>query len=368
MLQTSGSAKAMAAVMAVKLLVTILLGPVSGTLADRSDRRRLMWAMDGARGLLVLGIAWLVETPGSPFAAVLALTALVAAATQLRTPAYSASVVHIVGREQVQQAEGVSQVANTVAQVMGPLLGGAVVAAAGGWTALLCDALSFFVSAGCVWAAGPFPSPIRQGRHRPPFWTDLTAGFAYIGDHPLARALVVLAPVLNFFGNAIGVLLPVLAVKVWRVSPVEFGVFEAAFPLGFTLGGLAIMAMGKRLRRRGWWMSGAIIGGGPLIALMGLSAGVWTGVPFLVVAGVTVAFANVLLGTALRTEINPEVQGRVSGTLSSLTNVASPLAVMAAGVVGDAYGAVPVTVAAGLAQGVLGVVGVAALPGLRDYD
>ena len=366
-LQVTGSASAMSAVMAVRILMGILLGAIGGTLADRTDRRRLMWTMDLARGLIVLGIAWLVGTPGTSFAAILALVAVLSAATQLRAPAFSASLRHIVGKDHLQQASSLMQITNTGAQVLGPLLGGAVAAAFGGWAALMGDASSFFVSGACVLLAGAFPSPRRPAQERAPFWRDLLAGWTYIRQQPLIFSLTVLGPLLNFFGSAIGVLLPVLAIKVWQVSPAGFGAVEGTFPLGFALGSMAILALGKRIQRRGLWITGSMLLFSPAVALIALVPGMAWALPVILVMGVLEAFVNVLLSVALQTEVDPEVQGRVFGTLNSLMQIASPLAVILAGVLADLYGAGPVTLVAGIALGVTALLGSLLMPALRRY-
>lgn len=367
-LQTTGSARAMSAVMVTKLLVNILLGAIGGTVADRFDRRRLMWSMDLVRGLLVLGIALLVGRPGSPFAAVVALTALTAVAGVFRGPAFSASLVHIVGAEHVQQAGSLMQMLSQVAQVAGPLLGGLVAAALSGSAALLGDAASFFFCALMVLLAGNFPSPVREGAAKKSFWGDLKAGLTYIRTNPFARSVVILAPMLNFFANGIGVLLPVLAVKVWKASPVAFGSLEGAIPLGFALGAAAIMAMDKRLRRRGLWMGGGMILTGPLMVLMALVPGVIPAVPVALVIGIVLSLSNVLLMVAMQTQIDPEVQGRVFGTMGSLVQVASPLSMVAAGFLGDFFGPIPIIIAAGVGMGVTGIIGITAMKAIRTYN
>lgn len=58
-LQTTGSAKAMSLVLGTRILIAILFGTVAGTVVDRVDRRRLMWRMDLALGLVGLASPFL---------------------------------------------------------------------------------------------------------------------------------------------------------------------------------------------------------------------------------------------------------------------------------------------------------------------
>jgi MFS family permease len=366
-LTSTGSAKAMSAVLVTRILVSVLTGTVGGTIADRVDRHRLMWALDLLRGATVAVIAYLVRING-PFPLVLALTAVLALIGQVRSPAFSASLLYIVGKEHVQRAGAWIQVTSTLARVVGPLLGGATVAGLGGWVALSVDALSFLLSALLVLVAGTFPSPARDGQEQIGFWQDLLSGLACFRKNPFVAAIAVYVVCLNFFAYAATVLLPVLAVKVWNASPLEFGALQGVFPLGLALGGMIILTMGKRLRRRGIWMAGSAIATGPLLGLLGYVPQALQALPLLLLVGLTLAFVSILAQVALQTEVDAEVQGRVFGTLDSLGNVATPLAMSLAGVLADAVGAQPAQILVGVCTFLVGVLSLTLLHGLRKFD
>lgn len=365
-LQSTGSAKAMATIMSVRVLVGILLGVFAGTLVDRVDRRWLMIAMNTVRFGLVGALAYLIGTEGAPFWAVLTLTALTAVASQFFGPAFQASLVNIVGKEDLPRASGLLQVTNTLAQVAGPFLGGTIVALYGGPAAITGDALSFLVSA-LLLLTVTFPSPRREGAGRRSFWGDMREGISYIRHQPLVRALVVFAPVINFFGNAMGVVLPVIAVKVWLANSVKFGTLEALFPLGFAIGAGLIMAFLKRIRYRGWFMLSGIMVAGVLMTAVGLMPTIDLAMPLTLLAGIAIAAPNVVVQITMQSEVPTEVQGRVFGTMNSLVNVASPLSIMTAGILADIYGPVLVSAVAGGMMLLSAVLTTALAPALRNY-
>ncbi|MFZ5814922.1 MAG: MFS transporter [Bacillota bacterium] len=367
-LQATGSASAMATIMSTRVVVGILLGAVGGTVVDRTDRRRLMIAMNLVRFLTVGAIALLIRSGSTALLPVIGLTALTAVAAAFFGPAFQASLVNIVGKEELPKASGLLQVSNTLAQIAGPFLGGAVIAFLGGWAALSLDALSFLVAAVAILIGGFFPSPRREGAQQTSFWKDLTQGFIYIRKHPLARGLVVQAPVINFFGNAIGVLIPVIAIKHWMANSIQFGTLEAVFPAGFAIGAMAIMASAKKMTRRGAWMQGGIFVAGLLIGGIGLMPTITAALPFALLAGIALAFANVLLQISLQSEIEPEVQGRVFGTMGSLMQIASPLSMMAAGFLGDIFSPVLLIALCGGMVSLLAVAGYLLFPGIRQYQ
>ncbi len=367
-LQATGSASAMALVMSSRIIVSILLGAVAGTVVDRSDRRMIMIIMNVARFLSVGAIALLVEGGVTTLAPIIGLTALTAIASQFYGPSMTASLVNIVGKEELPRATGMLQMSNTVGQMVGPFLGGVVVAMLGGWVALAVDAGTFLFAALMVLVAGTFPSPKREGKEKGDFWGDLTEGFRYIRQHPVANAIMFLAPIINFFGNAIGVLLPVIAVKVWLADSVQFGALEALFPTGFAIGAAAIMALSKKLKRRGALMMGGVSAAGLAVTVIALMPSINAALPVVVLAGVGLALANVLLQITLQSEVAPEVQGRVFGTLGSLVNIASPLAMLLAGVLGDAFSPTTIVAVAGVLLALVGGVGYLTSRGLRQYN
>lgn len=365
-LQHTGSAKAMATIMSVRVVIGILLGMFAGTVVDRVDRRWLMISMNVVRFFVVGAMAYLVGSEGAPFWAILGLTALTAVAGQFFGPAFQASLVNIVGKEDLPRASGLLQVTNTLAQVAGPFLGGTIVAFYGGWAAISGDAVSFLVSALLLLTVS-FASPRREGAKRRSFWGDMREGLAFIKDQPLIRALMAFAPIINFFGNAMGVVLPVIAVKVWMADSVKFGTLEALFPLGFAIGAALIMGLMKKIRHRGRFMIAGIIIAGSLMTAVSLMPTIEWAMPITLLVGIAIAAPNVVVQITMQSEVPTEVQGRVFGTLGSLVNVASPLSIMTAGILADVFGPVVVSAVAGGLLVLSALITTVLAPALRNY-
>jgi len=359
----------MGTVMAVRIITTIVLGPVAGTVVDRSDRRRLMIAMDFLRVALVGGVAYLVAADSTSFPLILVLTGVISVCSQFFNPAFQASLINVVAKDDVTQASSMLQVGGTLGMVVGPLLGGMVVGFAGGEAALTVDAISFLVSAVLILIGGRFASPFRPATAATSFFVEMREGFAFIAGQPVIRSVAIIAPVINFFGNAIGgVLMPVLAVKVWLASPTEFGALESVFPLGFAVGAGLVMAFSKRMRRRGLLMFLSMLVASVLFTVVPLLPSVRAAMPFSLVAGMALAVPNVLLQVLVQSEAPAAVQGRIFGVMGSLLSVTTPAAFLLAGRLADLLSPVTVAVAAGvlLILSVLTSMGLS--PVLRNHD
>jgi MFS family permease len=189
--------------MTVPLIACLLLG---GAVSDRFDRRRVMIASDAVRALVVGAIAALDLTGRLDFTTFAVLVALYGGATAFFTPAFESIVPSIVEREELAQANSLDQFMRPGAlRLVGPALGGWVVAFAGSGGAFAVDAGTFLVSMAAVAAIRPVaPSVAPEGstaaaiadgfrfvRSRAWLWvTLLSAAIAYLAFLGPTEALV----------------------------------------------------------------------------------------------------------------------------------------------------------------------------------
>lgn len=130
--------------MTVPIVGCLLLG---GAVSDRFDRRKVMIAADAARAIVVGVVAALDLTGSLSFPAFAVMVALYGAATAFFTPAFEAIVPSIVPRSELAQANSLDQFVRPGAlRLIGPALGGWIVAVAGTGGAFAVDAASFVVS------------------------------------------------------------------------------------------------------------------------------------------------------------------------------------------------------------------------------
>lgn len=367
-LQTTNSGTAMAVVTAAKIATGVLAGPFAGAIADRVDRRRLMISMDLARFVLVGLMILLIRLPHVPFFVVVLTACAIAFCNAFMNPAFSASMIQIVGREQVGQAQASLQTFTTLASIVGPSIGGAVFGMWGAPIAFSADAASYLLSALCILAGGYFVSPRAAGKGpRTSFWADMKEGFVAVRSQPLVKALMVAAPMLNFFGNASATVVAILVIKEWKIEPTLVGLMEGSLPVGLLVGGLILMAIANKLRRRGLVMGVGIILVGLMMAPIPL-VGYWPMLGLMAVAGVCLAVVNGLLAIIMRQETPPELQGRVFGLLGSVAQAVAPIGTLLAGSLADVTGAGPIAIAAGLGSSILGLICWTIFPALRKYD
>ena len=190
---------------AFPVVATVLAG---GVVADRASRRAVMVVADLARvasqgvmaALLIAGVAevWM-----------LALVAgFTGAATGFFGPASTGLLPEVVLAEQLQPANGLRASAVSTGEILGPVVGGLLVATAGAGWAIAIDALTFAVSAACL---AMLRVPTRVAAQRSSFVTDLREGWVAFRSRRWAWTVVVYFAIANVLWGAWGVLGPVVA-------------------------------------------------------------------------------------------------------------------------------------------------------------
>lgn len=176
-----GALAALAVVMAGPWLV---VAPFAGVWADRWPRRRTMVLADLLRAMFVLGLFF---APNLPL--LLVLVALKFSASTFFIPARQASIRLSVDESDLLAATSLSQLSLQLSKIVGPALGGLVVALVGPRPAFIVDAATFLVSAAILSRLPPL-APERGAEIASRFWDEFRSGLSWIvGSRPLLFAL-----------------------------------------------------------------------------------------------------------------------------------------------------------------------------------
>ncbi len=340
----------------------VLLGPIAGVVADRVNRRRLMIGMDVISAVVVIVPALLLAVNQLEPWHVCVTAALLATAATFGYPAFFSSIPRIVEEDQLSAANSMSQGGNALAGLIGPALGGVLVAGLSSVNAIALDAVSFGVSA-LLLAFSRIPDAQRSPEDRAQSITaDLLEGVRYLRSQPILWGVMMVFAVLNLVFAPISVLIPGLAKDVLGVGAQGFGLLEASMPAGFVLGSLTATALTRRLNGHAMiWLMCVV---GLLMASIGLSRSFVVTAALIVSSGVGFAVMNIFFMVIFQTRIPNELQGRAFGTMGTISQGLRPVGLaLTASAVGLLGGVAPVFVVCGLAQSVVGL-GCYLVPGL----
>jgi MFS family permease len=233
---------------AIGYLPWLLGGPVLSAFADRLPRHRVLIATDAARALLLAGMA----IPGMPLPAMLALLFLVSLGSPPFESARSALMADVLDGDRYAVATSLTNITLQLAQVVGFVVAGALIAALSPAAALLIDAATFAVSALWLWAGlERRPAPMHASGEAPrSLLQDTGDGLRLIRRSPRLLAIVGVLWVATLFTYAAeGVAAP--WVDELGKGATGLGLLLAANPLGVTVGGLVIARLVRPDRREG---------------------------------------------------------------------------------------------------------------------
>lgn len=327
---TTGQALAVALLLLVGDFAPGLLGPLTGTLSDRFDLKRIMIGCEAAQGVLVVVVALWLPT----LALLLAMVALRAIAGQVFQPASRAAVPVVVQDRDLERANAAIGIGTNGGEALGPLLAALLFPVLGVQGVLLVDAATFGVSA-VLLAFLPLPArPPRTDAERTGFWQDTTAGLRYIAATPLVRTIGLGFFAIVAFNGIDDVALVFLATDTLGGDDSAAGVLLAAVGVGLFLG-YALLSRAHRVGMVMLLLAGfAVSSAGNL--LTGLAWAVAAAFAVQAVRGLGIAAMDVAVNTLLHRHVPRDLLGRVFGSLYGAIGVAAALAYILGGLLIDA--------------------------------
>ncbi len=334
-LQLSGSPWLVAMIGVFRTAFLPVAGPITGALSDRFGRVRLMkvaqWGNVVAIGLVA---AALLAGLGAYWQLVLASLWL-GASWGIDWPSRRALVADLVGPERVLPAVVLDNVTQNVSRILGPLLGGVLLATWGGAGAFAALAASFLLASLSLAPVRPLKrAQVRVGRS---VLRDLAAGLASVRRDGAVWAVLVITVVMNCLLFPYMQLLSVFAEQVLAVGPLGLGWMGAANGIGASLGLLLLPPL-----RRAHWQGWAFAGGSCLACLMLFlfAHSTWFGASLmlLLLVGLGTSAFGTMQSTIVLSRTSPEMRGRAMGLLAFAIGTA-PLGALETGLLVERFGA-----------------------------
>jgi MFS family permease len=207
------------------------LGPFAGVLADRMPRVRVMSAVQVLNIAAALVLALLFGAGLAGFGALVAIQAILGVAWVLDFPSRRTVLFVVAGRDRLTAAVSLETMSMQAAKMVGPLLGGLLLARAGPAACYVAFA---------ALSAGAFVATRRLGRRislpgspgAEPVLESLQDGLREARRHPAVLGVLVVTVLMNTLVFPYQQMLPVFARDVLRVGPVPLGLLVAAQGLG----------------------------------------------------------------------------------------------------------------------------------------
>jgi ENTS family enterobactin (siderophore) exporter len=209
-LALTGSGLAMGTVMAINTGADFIVGTFAGAMADRGDRKRMMFGADLGRAIFTALIPLSDLVHGPTMVVILLVSAPLAILRGFFRAGYLASMPNLVGRSQLARGNGILETAFSASFIVGPAIAGFLVTVIGPGPTLAIDAASFAIS-----SLGLFliRRDLKAPTDRPPsrIVDDIREGVVYVARHPVLRTVILL------FALGSAVVIPVGAAMTFRI-------------------------------------------------------------------------------------------------------------------------------------------------------
>lgn len=286
----------------------LLVGAVGGAIADRFDRRRVLMITQ-TLAMIQATVYWLaVWFHVIAFWHIVVLAFFLGIVNTINQTARQSLVNSLVPREELLNAIGLQSSVFNFSKILGPSVGGIIIAYIGIADCFLVNALSFVALIVNLKLMQLPPWEAKADQQN--IWEDIKEGFTYVRGSRRIMHIISISYVMAMFGAPFNRFVPIFATNTLHVGATGFGILMSAPGLGATLAAL-VLASVKNLRVGIRWICCAVLGFAASLALFAFSHYFILSFVFLAGVGFCQIAERALSNTAIQLETPPDLLGRV---------------------------------------------------------
>ncbi len=327
----TGSALYLSLASLVGFAPVIVLGPLTGVLADRWNRKALIAVLDFLQAVVSIVLIFLFRSEAVGIWQVLALLGLKGVFQAFHTPAVFAIIPTMVPKEKLSRMNGVNYLFTSGINLAGPIVAAVLLSFLPISQILWIDAITFLVAVAPLLVI-MIPSVVKEGGNQPPFRKQFTEGFTFVRRAKGLLSFIILATGVNLLLAPLSTLLPYY-VNVDHSGVASDLAFVMAFSQGGMLAGGILMSIMKISRNKVRLIISSmyLLFFGYILVALTPTGLFW----FMGISGFVLAFCfpivDVLAMTILQTVVPMEMQGRVTSVVISLAHAAQPIGIVLSG-------------------------------------
>ncbi|MDQ7092579.1 MFS transporter [Desulfosporosinus sp. PR] len=339
----SGSAVLVGRIMTFAIIPQILIGFFIGPWIDRFNKKKVLIVVDVIRAFIVI----VVPLANSTEILQILLFVLSGFAT-IFNPTIIALLPDIVKGEQLTEGNAINSTTQSSIALIGPALGGVIIATLGLDISFYFDGLSYLLSAFCVLLL-KVKSNKSQRTVEKGFIDDWLAGLRYVRNSSLVRSIIIAFVFYIFVGTSIDILLVFLVRDTLKLSTVWLGIVDSAWALGMLGGGPLMLFLRQKISPLDSILLG-LAGAGFMMFLLSLAPSISLVIPVMVIMGLGNTFAAVASTTVLQMSIPEELRGRVFAFRSTLIQGAAAMSMTVGGLLAGKIGVRKTIMGAGCSE------------------
>jgi len=329
-LKLTGSGTQLGLISALQFLPILFFASWGGVIADRFDKRKILYYTQAALGLLALILGVVVALNAIQLWMVYVLALALGFTNALNNPTRQAFVFEMVGKDEIQNAVTLNSAQFNLARALGPAFAGILIATVGLALCFILNGLSFIAVLIALYMmrkselSTPPPVPKTEGQ--------VSEGFKYAFSTPeLAVTLLVMA-IIGTFAYEFSVSLPLFAKFTFNGDASSYAFLTASFGLGAVLGGF-FTASRRQGQHNGLIKSALIFGAAMLI--LSLAPNLFLASVALLFVGAMSINLTSLANSTLQLKSKPEMRGRVLALWTTAILGSTPIGGPIIGFIGE---------------------------------
>ena len=331
-LDMTGSPMALAWVTTLQFLPIMLFSLLGGAVADRFPRRRLLMATQVIGAAQAAVLAWIVAFGAVEMWHILSLAALLGLVTAVDQPVRQAFVADLVPLEALPNGIALGAMSMNIGRVVGPALGGVVIAASGPAAAFALNAVTFVLFAIALSQIRPAHLSDRPAGPRASLLADVREGLAFALTTPALQVLLVATGFIGLFGQNFSTMVPLVAELIVHATKAQFGLLNSFLGIGSFLAALTLTRAGKPRPAR---IMAAGLAFGLLLIAIARTEALWLSCALFLAVGFSAVVFSTSVQTALQLLTPVHMRGRVASMVTLLIVGSSPIGALLTGLVAE---------------------------------
>ena len=360
-----GTGAAIGTIMIMATLPSVILGPFTGAIADRFDRRKIMLLMDTVRAIAAVTLGIFVLAGMAYLPIIFAVTIILSICNALYMPTSAALFPNLVRDDQLFRANSIASFLASFATCIGPAISGLIIAKFGVEGAFIINGASFIISAICEYKMriseklSDHPLKVKD------FLKRIAEGFSFVIHKPAILAMLLFGMSINFFFFPChDVILPIIIKKILNMNAYQFGIIMSVFPLGMLISTLLLQFLPQPEKKHKfmlWSMFSQALG--LILLALPITPFFFSKINehyfytiYIVIAfarGLAFGFSNVPMAVVNQRIVPNEFRGRVYALQSTCYQGLIPIAYGVAGFAIDIVPAYAVVIFAGICMGIV---------------
>jgi MFS family permease len=305
-LQMTNSGTQLGLVIAAQTIPVLFFGPWGGLIADRFPKRKILYYTQSISALLALILGILVITNSVQLWMVYVLALCLGLVNAVDNPTRQTFIPELVGKEKLTNAVSLNSIEVNLARVIGPAIGGILIASLGMAPLFILNGVSFIAVLFALYmmngAEFSKTTPVKK------ISGQLKEGFRYIRSNPILFDTLVMMSIIGTLTYEFAVSLPLLAQFTFHGTAETYAIISIAMGVGSMLGGFYVASVKKTSQKN-------LVVGAFLFGVTVLLASVMPILSLELLAIALVGFFSIIFlsngNVTLQLESTPEMRGRV---------------------------------------------------------